>query len=320
MPDTLAALRELGVNLNMADGHPCRGIRFLAGNAKVDAKFPSGAGLGVRRSVLQWKMARRAEECGVSLLWNSPVTGIRSDGVAVGGRVIRARWIVGADGISSRVRRWVGLDINPQKNHRYALRRHYRVAPWSDGMEIYWGRQTQAYLTPVGEQEVCVVLISRRREADFNSLDAEFPQLRERFARAEETSRQRGAVTTMRQLDRVHCGRVALTGDASGSVDAITGEGLRLGFHQAHVLADALAAGDLNRYQRAHRRLARRPTLMGRLMLLMDGNEKLCTRAMRALASDPAIFARLLAVHVGETSATHLAATGALLGWRLATA
>jgi hypothetical protein len=59
---------------------------------------------------------------------------------------------------------------------------------------------------------------------------------------------------------------------------------------------------------------------MGRLMLLLDGNAALRHRAMSVMAADPDIFERLLAVLVGESSPSHLAATGALLGWRLVTA
>jgi hypothetical protein len=103
-------------------------------------------------------------------------------------------------------------------------------------------------------------------------------------------------------------------------VDAITGEGLSLGFHQALALGEALEGGDLHDYQAAHQRLTRRPTLMGRLLLLLDSRPKLRSRAMRALAAHPDLFARLVAVHIGNTSPRHLASTGALFGWRFVTA
>ena len=122
-----------------------------------------------------------------------------------------------------------------------------------------------------------------------------------------------------RRLRSVYRGRVVLAGDASGSVDAITGEGLSLGFRQAEELAEALAARDLSHYERAHRRLMRRPTLMAHLLLLLDRNQALCQRALRALASDSALFARLLAIHFGRTCSADLATTGARLGWRLVT-
>jgi flavin-dependent dehydrogenase len=60
-----------------------------------------------------------------------------------------------------------------------------------------------------------------------------------------------------------------LAGDASGSVDAITGEGLGLSFRQALALADALEAGELQGYQTAQNRLGRRPRVMARLLLLL---------------------------------------------------
>jgi flavin-dependent dehydrogenase len=100
-------------------------------------------------------------------------------------------------------------------------------------------------------------------------------------------------------------------------VDAITGEGLSLGFRQAMALADALERGDLSRYEAAHRRLGRRPALMGKLMLMLDGRAWLRERAIRAMAVDASVFARLLEVHVGAKSRAHLAITGAMLGWKL---
>jgi flavin-dependent dehydrogenase len=121
----------------------------------------------------------------------------------------------------------------------------------------------------------------------------------------------------MCSLRRVQRGNVALLGDASGGVDAITGEGLRLGFQQAFALADALAAGDLRQYERAHRKIARRPTLTGNLMLLLTRHPQLRGRVIRALQRRPNLFARILAVHVGHATAAGLLATGARLGLQL---
>jgi flavin-dependent dehydrogenase len=320
LPDTLAALRELGVEVRASEGYAVRGIRFLGRECEVSASFPAEEGIGIRRPVLHQRLVEQARACGVSLLWKTPVAGICRDGVMLAEGLVSARWIIGADGIGSRVRKWSGLDAPARHGCRYAFRRHYRIGPWSDFMEIYWGENAQAYVTPVDKDEVCVVLISRQAGMRFASIDAEFPQLARRLKAATHASAERGAITVMQQLERVYRGRVALIGDASGSVDAITGEGLCLGFRQATALADALAAGDLSRYQDAHRRLARRPAFMGRLMLLLDGRTALRERAMRALASDADVFSRLLAVHVGAKSGAHLAAAGALLGWRFVAA
>jgi flavin-dependent dehydrogenase len=94
-----------------------------------------------------------------------------------------------------------------------------------------------------------------------------------------------------------------LIGDASGSVDAITGEGLSLSFHQALAMADALVNEDLAAYQTEHRRLMRRPAFMASLMLSLDRFPWLRSTALHAMAFQPAIFEKLLAVHVGAPAA-----------------
>lgn len=320
MPDAVGALSQLGIHLADSDGHVLRGIRFLSEEFSAQAKFASAVGVGVRRTVLHGALIERAWKAGVELRWRTPVTGIDRDGVVARGERIRARWIVGADGISSRVRKWIALEDGWHRGYRYAVRRHYRIEPWSDCAEVYWGQHAQAYVTPVGGKEVCVVWLSRDARIRGDSFSAGFAQLAARLRGGEVERTERGAITTTRQLKRVYRGRVALIGDASGSVDAITGEGLCLSFRQAQALADAMQVGDLRKYQEAHRRLARRPALMGRLLLFLDRHEALRNRAMRALASDPELFARLLAIHTGAISRVGLASTSALLGWRLVAA
>jgi flavin-dependent dehydrogenase len=178
----------------------------------------------------------------------------------------------------------------------------------------------QAYVTPLSTEETCVALISRNPRMRLSEAWNEFPKLAERLANAELSSVERGAVTATCRLPRVYRGNVALTGDASGSVDAVTGEGLGLSFRQAIALAEALDAGKLEEYQSAHRRLARRPNTMARLLLLLDRCAPLRTRVLRGMAKDPDIFSRMLAAHAEEASPALLAGTSARLGWQLLTA
>ena len=320
MPDTLTALAELGVPVSRAEGHPLHGVRFNGREHEASANFASGHGIGMRRPLLHEKLIERARACGVSLLWDTPVVGITDQGAELPGGVVPAKWIIGADGIGSRVRKWAGLEPSARNDCRYAVRRHYRMTPWSEFVEVYWGDDAQVYVTPVIQDEVCVVLMSQDRETKFDSLETQFPKLAARLKWATLANTERGAVTMTRKLPRVYHGRVALIGDASGSVDAITGAGLSLGFRQAIALADALEANDLSQYQAVHRRLARRPSLMGRLMLVLSGHASLRERTLQAFISDRRIFARLLAVHIGARSQAQLAAAGALLGWQLVAA
>ena len=114
-------------------------------------------------------------------------------------------------------------------------------------------------------------------------------------------------------------GNVALIGDASGTVDAITGEGLGLAFSQAVVLAKCMESSDLRPYQAEHRRLALRPLLMARLMLTLDGRRWLQDRTLRVFQKHPEVFRRLLALHVGALPPQRLVWDGLTLGWGLLT-
>lgn len=319
MPDGLAAARSLGFDLDEAQGHPFRGIRFCDRDSAVEAAFPNGHGLGMRRTALHQMMVNQAIDAGVRLAWGVRVTGITAEGVIADDRLVRARWIAGADGGHSPVRRWAGLDACHHESRRFGFRRHYRVAPWSQYMEIHWGDRCQLYVTPVADDEVCVVLISRDQHLRLEDALPGFPAVERRLAAANASNLQRGGVTASRRLKAVCRGNVALVGDASGSVDAITGEGLCLLFQQAVALAGALEAGDLAPYQAAHRRIGRRPEFMADLMLLLDRTGGLRSRAFRALAGRPSLFAGMLAMHVGEISTTKFLTNGLALGWRMLT-
>lgn len=317
MPDSIAALQQLGVEIAPGEGYPLQGIKFLEKEKSATARFPTGPGMGLRRPILHKKMLNQAVALGVQFLWETPVTGIRENGVSLaGGDFVPAKWIIGADGGQSLVRRWAGLDSCNQKQARLAWRAHFDVAPWSEYVEIHWAENTQAYVTPVSANEVCVVMASRNENRDIRAALKEFPQLANRLNGERLSRPARGTITTMHQLKRVCRGNVALIGDASGSVDAISGEGLSLSFHQAVALAEAMEKNCLDLYQKAHRQFARRPTFMARLLLLLDGRTRLRRRTLAVFRHNPEVFARLISIHVGETSPAHFAVTGALLGWR----
>jgi flavin-dependent dehydrogenase len=273
----------------------------------------------LRRTALHQLMVNQAMDAGVRLAWGVRVSGITPDGVIADDRLVRARWIAGADGGQSPVRRWAGLDACHHESRRFGFRRHYAVEPWSQYMELHWGDACQLYITPVAANEVCVVLISGDPRLRLEDALPAFPEVERRLAAAGPTNLQRGGVTASRRLKAVYRHNVALVGDASGSIDAITGEGLCLLFQQSVALAAALVAGDLSLYQAEHRRIGRRPELMADLMLLLDRRRGLRARAFRAFAGRPNLFAGMLAMHVGEQSTTDVLTNGLALGWRMLT-
>ena len=317
MPDGVQALRDLGITLPEGCAYPFRGIRFLSESLKAEAPFPYGTAYGIRRTDLHRVMVEQAAACGVHMVWQAVVSGLQPGGVEVGGKLVRAGWIVGADGTSSRVRQWAGLDAHRQKEMRFAFRCHFRVKPHSDFMELYWGRSCQIYVTPVGAEEICVAAISQSPRVRLENALAEFPELAGRLQGVKHASKERGAITVSRTLRHVFRNRTVLVGDASGGVDAITGEGLCLAFKQAAILAECLASGDLARYQSEHRKMARRPALMSRLMLLMARSASLRRRTMFSFQSEPGLFAGLLSLHVGAGSVFDYLSNGVVLGWRI---
>jgi menaquinone-9 beta-reductase len=335
MPDSLKALGSLGVHLSESDGHAFHGIRYANSAHRVDATFPHGAGLGIRRPRLHSLLAEQAGAAGARLLWDShiklaasPSPGATGQTAQINGQPIRFRWLIGADGEASSVRRWARLDAARKQEVRYGFRRHYQVAPWSDFVEVYWGASGQFYVTPVARDCVGVVFITRDRRrkptSDSGSEGGDpffdFPEIAGRLSGAPMVSQQRGAVSATRRLHRVATESVALIGDASGSVDAITGEGMALAFRQAHALAEAIASGSLNSYQTAHRNIGRLPHAMGWLMLTLDRWPALQTRAMQALAGNPGLFQDLLSAHVGAKGLWSVSLrSGPSFGWNLLT-
>ena len=155
MPDGRAALEKLGIAIPAGeDIAPFSRNSIRQRRYKRGGGFPNGCGIGVRRTVLHRIMVARAEAAGVSLLWQTPVTGLHAEGVLLGGRLVRSRWGVGADGGHSLLRQWAGLDRYRYDRTRFAFRRHYRVSPWSDCMELHWGPRCQIYVTPVAGDEI----------------------------------------------------------------------------------------------------------------------------------------------------------------------
>jgi len=320
MPDTLAALTQLGIdldhpsaqNLLQSASHPLRGIRFLGGSNTSEAIFPVGPGRGVRRTVLYQLLLDRAIALGVRFHWQTAVQSVQDEYVHTNKTNLRARWIIGADGHQSRIRAIARLDRASASRKRIGLRQHFSITPWTDFVEVHWTDHAQAYVTPVSPTEVCVAFIASSKFAGIDHALDLFPSLKHRLAFAPPSDNPRGAITMSRRLRRVTSGNIALIGDASGSVDAITGEGLALCFRQALELAHALRVEDLGLYERAHGRLHRLPHFMSRTMLLMDRSPALMTRALTTLQRKPDLFSHLLQVHIGHARLRLMGSTGVL--------
>jgi flavin-dependent dehydrogenase len=196
------------------------------------------------------------------------------------------------------------------------MRQHFSLASGAAQqafVDVLWTRGAQAYVTPVGRDQVGVAILSSEAlhsgsgsHSGARSMDPaleRFPALQARLIGAHASSTPRGAITLHRTLTHITRGSVALVGDAAGSVDAITGDGLSLSFLSAIALADALRRGRLDDYAQAHRELFRVPRRMSRVLLSMGAHPAVTAAAMALLGSVPHLFSALLKLH---TDVPHL--------------
>lgn len=289
MPAAVTRLAAIGVH---PAGHPLRGIRYLDSRHRADAFFRRGPGLAVRRTTLHAALAARAGELGIPVLPVRVSEFTEHDkGVTAAG--IEARYLVAADGLHSVIRRACHLDPPPARYPRFGLRRHYRLAPWTDLVEVYWAADSEAYITP-GVDDVVGVAVLGSARGDFESRLAKFPALRERLAGAVPASDVCGAGPLRQDVRRRSCGRVLFVGDAAGYLDALTGEGLGLALAQAAVLADCLAADRAGDYERAWWRVSREAWLLTAGLLWSRHQALLGPRIVPAAQRLPRVFSSIV--------------------------
>jgi menaquinone-9 beta-reductase len=321
MPEAVRLLGTLGMTLDERDGAPLAGVSFHDAHASAKAVF-SGRGFGVRRTHLQSRMAVRAAEMGVHLHWDTAVRAMHGGGFASRGAsrgaAIQADFFVIADGLRSTLAAASGFRERDCYSARYASRQQFQRAPWSDCVEVHWRPCEQLYVTPLGDDEVGVALLTNMGGRRLSDALPDFPAVANRLAGAARTSSMRGAVTRTRGLREVIRGNIAVLGDASGSVDAVTGEGLLSALRQAHALSDAIAAGEPQRYAAAHRQISQRPQHMARLLLLLDRYPWLERGFVAGMAKRPDSFAALLRVHLAEQIWTDFAWNELARCWRAA--
>jgi 2-polyprenyl-6-methoxyphenol hydroxylase-like FAD-dependent oxidoreductase len=165
MPAAVRRLAALGIT---PDGHPLRGIRYLDAGHQADAPFRRGNGLGVRRTVLHAALAARAAALGIPVI-PARVASFERHPRHVTAAGVEARYLVAADGLHSTIRRLLERETPVPRGRgrrapvpRYGLRRHYRVAPWTDLVEVHWTPGAEAYVTPVSGDVIGIGLLFAR--------------------------------------------------------------------------------------------------------------------------------------------------------------
>ncbi len=291
MPSAVASLEALGVDV---EGHPFEGITYVDEQGRTAAAaFPSEAGRGVRRLHLHEVLSKAVRDAGIEVVSSTARLGaVRPTHVEVqlDDTVRLARYVAAADGLHSRVRRSLGLGLPPRGQPRYGLRQHWRVAPWSTHVEVHWSSEAELYVTPVSEREVGVAVLTSTRGKTYSDWVRSFPQVEQRLRGASAGSAVLGAGPLEQRTRRRTAGRVLLVGDAAGYVDAITGEGLAVGFRQAAELAKAVCADEPEAYEIAWRSVTRPSRLITLGLLQVTQMRPVRSRLVPAAQAFPTVF------------------------------
>ncbi len=217
--------------------------------------------LAPRRIVLDALLQDAARAAGARIVTGFGVDGVLWDGdgrvVGVHGRDaqgpvrVLSRYVVGADGLGSRVARAVGAPFTDRRATTGASLYAYVTGPWPS-IEYHVGEGALAGVFPTHGGEGCVWVctaeeVARRhqrrgpRDGLLTGLLAELaPRLVERVRAGEQTSPVRGMLRMPNHVRQGSGPGWALVGDAGYHRDAITGFGISDAFRDAELLAAAL--------------------------------------------------------------------------------
>jgi flavin-dependent dehydrogenase len=245
-----------------------RQVTFNAGGASISRTIKAKAGVeclvAPRRYVLDTILATAAQRAGAEVRPGVTVTGVQRDGhgrvVGVVGHdragapvELGARWVIGADGLGSRVARSVGAPITQGRSAGGAAQyAYYAGIPWA-GMEFFVAERSFAGVFPTHHGQACIWVCNpsadaltvrrstgSRAEAFGELLERSAPQLAERLRQARRTSPVQGMLRQPNQLRQAFGPGWALVGDAGYYRDAVTAYGISDAFRDAELLAVAV--------------------------------------------------------------------------------
>lgn len=285
LPHGVAALADIA---GMPEAPRVRGLRFVAGGASVEADFPEGFGLVVRRDRFDaWLLEKAAATSNVDARLE---TRYRDDG---------ERFVVGADGRHSIFHRRLKARLPARR--RVGLSAHVgRLAGVRDRVEVFFHPDGEIYIAPTGGGEALVAALFHqegfRRDGIAHLLNA-IPELRDRAAHVEWTTPVLAAAPLGLRLTTIVDEGLLLIGDAAGAPDPITGDGIALALASVRPAADAIISGDLASYQRTRLAMGRTADRLGTVLLAVSRAEG---NTARALLRRPSLVPTLLDVALGR--------------------
>lgn len=291
MPKALQHLARIGVN---PTGMNFFGIRYTDGKTSSEARFSSEPGRGVRRTVLHDALRERASELNIKFI-DGRVEEIVQSGSSIQAAGVTARYLIGADGLRSTVRGRLGLEVAAKKRvrQRYGIRQHFEVAPWSDLVEVYWLPNAEVYVTPIDQNTVGVAILGSAG-LNFDDLVASMPRLAQHLDGVQPASKLRGAGPLRQRVSRRFDGRALLVGDAAGYVDALTGEGLQVGFAEAQAAVLAVLSDQPASYEAQWKEITRSYRLRSGALLWASSNRVIRPMIVPAAVRLPSVFRQIV--------------------------
>jgi geranylgeranyl reductase family protein len=299
-PDGVAVLRHLGV-ADVLDGHPpIADVRVVAPSGRSAAGRAPRAGHVVPREVLDARLHDAAVARGAVPV-RRRVRALRAvdDGVVLD-ESLHARWVVGADGANSTVRRLVGARSQPRGRTGLAMRA-YGHAPDVRALTIHfvpdrWPAYAWAFpVDGAGTVNVGYGPFDARTVGARRDLEAGIAAALPDVELDRSTLRAHHLPLSTARPAPTH-GRVLLAGDAASLVHPLTGEGIYYGLLSGAMAGAAVARfpDDADRAYRAglRRRLGQhlRHTTLAAWMFRSTMPVEL---SVRAAADDPAVLADL---------------------------
>lgn len=296
MPTAIKTLEEMKVFPEYS--HPFIGIRYFDGENFVDGEFKQGAGQGIRRIALHQALLDRLQELPVARI-HQRVTKLIEHQNHIEVEDISAQFVLVADGINSSIRKKLGLELPPKRRKRMGVRRHFQIKPWSDYVEVYWGEHAECYVTPVAEDQIGIAVTYYQDHAPkggnkFEQFMEQFPALQAKIKDIPYSSHSRGAGPFEQRLSSPQKGRIMLIGDASGYLDPITGEGIRLGFGAAEKALDLIQSGKWTQYHKEHWKLIRKYWILTDSLLRLRQISFLRKLMVPFLQFFPKLFGRIV--------------------------
>jgi geranylgeranyl reductase family protein len=262
------AMAALGLELTVPSvPSPRAEVRFWDFRREVTLGKPVRV---IRRDDFDASLVAQARDRGVEVREGAPLAGftVDGDGVDVGvgqGERLRARVLVGADGVGSRVRKHLNAESDGTPIRLFRLEVPARGAWRSDAMLYDFSPMTDGlrgylWVFPVDGDRLNVGLMHDPAVArSGGELDALLHKHLGRLGITLPRAARGWPAFGYQPSAPIAAPRLLTVGDAAG-IDALTGEGIAVGMEQAQVAADAivhaLASGDFRfaGYRRAVRR------------------------------------------------------------------